>query len=526
MKLFLYARKSQESDERQIQSIDDQINAMKRKAETLGHTIVKIFQESMSAKAPWRPIFDNMLEKIKKWEAEWIIAWKLDRLSRNPLDSWNLQYMLQINQFKVIYTNDREYTIFDSWLLMSVENGMSNQFLLDLSKNVKRGMNSKVEKGWKPWVAPEGYKNDFENRTIIPDPINFDKMRKIWDLMLTWNHCVPKIVEIANTELGFITRKKRKTGNKPLWISHLYNIFNNYFYTGDFYYKWVLKKGNHTPMITHAEFERVQMLLWSKAKMKIDKHDYPFSGLIKCGVCGSMITAGKKEKEMKPSWQLKIYRYYWCTRKKKDICSKCSEKAIPVWKLEEQVEHILSSIQIEREFKEWAIDILKREVLSDESKREEEIQRYKNLIEKEKEKKKKLTMMHISGDISLEEYEDMRRGIDTQIHNFTRLTEKNFSEDDKKLEFLDSILTKAVVWVEEFKNWDITTKRALFKNLGCNFSLQNWKLAWTLYPWYEILNDNNYGLREENSRFAPTKNSTTESKSSTILDNISVWQGW
>jgi hypothetical protein len=29
---------------------------------------------------------------------------------------------------------------------MSVENGMSNQFLLDLKKNVKRGMDSKTDK--------------------------------------------------------------------------------------------------------------------------------------------------------------------------------------------------------------------------------------------------------------------------------------------------------------------------------------------------------------------------------------------
>lgn len=526
MKLFLYARKSQEDEGKQIQSIDDQLKAMRQHAQALWHTIVEEFTESMSAKAPWRPVFGKVLEKLKQWKAEGIIAWKLDRLSRNPIDSWNIQYMLQTGELKVIVTSEKTFDVVDSGLIMSVLWGMSNQFLLDLSKNVKRGMNSKVEKGWKPWVAPEGYKNDFENRTIIPDPINFDKMRKIWDLMLTWNHCVPKIVEIANTELGFITRKKRKTGNKPLWISHLYNIFNNYFYTGDFYYKWVLKKGNHTPMITHAEFERVQMLLWSKAKMKIDKHDYPFSGLIKCGVCGSMITAGKKEKEMKPSWQLKIYRYYWCTRKKKDVCSKCKEKAITIWKMEEQVEQILSTIKIDRDFKEWAIDILKREVLSDESKREEEVQKYRDLVEKEKEKKKNLIRMQINGDISREDYEDMRGEIDTQIYTFTRLTEKNFSENEKKLEFLDSILTKAIVWLEEFKNGDIGTKRAMFKNLGYDFTLQDWKLAWILYPWYEVLNNNQNGLIEEDSRFAPTKNSTTERKSSTILGKISQWQGW
>jgi hypothetical protein len=49
---FLYARKSTEGDERQIQSLDDQVRIMKSKAELLGIKIVDIFTESKSAKEP------------------------------------------------------------------------------------------------------------------------------------------------------------------------------------------------------------------------------------------------------------------------------------------------------------------------------------------------------------------------------------------------------------------------------------------------------------------------------------------
>jgi uncharacterized coiled-coil DUF342 family protein len=51
-KFFLYARKSTEGDERQVQSLDDQINVMKKKAKDFNIEIVEILQESMSAKAP------------------------------------------------------------------------------------------------------------------------------------------------------------------------------------------------------------------------------------------------------------------------------------------------------------------------------------------------------------------------------------------------------------------------------------------------------------------------------------------
>ena len=51
-KYFLYARKSTEGDERQVQSLDDQVRIMKAKAKALNLEIVDIFQEAQTAKAP------------------------------------------------------------------------------------------------------------------------------------------------------------------------------------------------------------------------------------------------------------------------------------------------------------------------------------------------------------------------------------------------------------------------------------------------------------------------------------------
>ena len=70
------------------------------------------------------------LEILKKWEAKWIISWKLDRLTRNPVDTWTIQFMLQNWTINKIISNDREYSALDAWLLFSVETWMSNQFIL------------------------------------------------------------------------------------------------------------------------------------------------------------------------------------------------------------------------------------------------------------------------------------------------------------------------------------------------------------------------------------------------------------
>jgi DNA invertase Pin-like site-specific DNA recombinase len=55
-----------------------------------------------------------MIKRIKKGEATKIITWKLDRLSRNPVDSGTIQYMLQTGELDNIITIDRAYTDVDA----------------------------------------------------------------------------------------------------------------------------------------------------------------------------------------------------------------------------------------------------------------------------------------------------------------------------------------------------------------------------------------------------------------------------
>ena len=74
IKYFLYARKSSENEDRQIQSIDDQINRLKEFANNFNLHIIKIFEESKSAKNPGdRPVFEDMIKRNKNDEAQGIL---------------------------------------------------------------------------------------------------------------------------------------------------------------------------------------------------------------------------------------------------------------------------------------------------------------------------------------------------------------------------------------------------------------------------------------------------------------------
>ena len=202
IKWAIYARKSTESSDRQIQSIDDQINNLKVIAKREGLKISEIISEAKSAKEPYkRDGFIKLSKLIEQEKISGLLVWKMDRLSRNPIDSGAIQYFLQKKKLLCIKTPEKNYLPQDNAIIMSVENGMSSQYIRDLSMNVKRGMRSKAEKGWFPNIPPIGYLNSKTHikgeETILTDSERFKIVRKMWDLMLTGNYTIPKVLKIA-----------------------------------------------------------------------------------------------------------------------------------------------------------------------------------------------------------------------------------------------------------------------------------------------------------------------------------------
>lgn len=82
MKYFIYCRKSSESEDRQVLSIDAQLRELKEFAFKEKLQIVREYTEAMTAKAPGRIIFNQMLEALKNGEADGIVAWHSSLESR------------------------------------------------------------------------------------------------------------------------------------------------------------------------------------------------------------------------------------------------------------------------------------------------------------------------------------------------------------------------------------------------------------------------------------------------------------
>lgn len=444
IKYFIYARKSSESDERQVQSIEDQELIMKGIAQTSNIKVIDTISEAKSAKEPYkRAAFDELIKRIKRGEAQGILCWKIDRLSRNPVDSGTIQYLLQKGIIQSIKTIDREYRPEDNALILSVESGMANQYIRDLSKNVERGLKSKLAKGWRPSLAPPGYLNTVKEirgeNFIIKDPERFDLVYQAWKLLLSGNYSVSQILDKLNEEWGYRTRVWRKKGGRKMCLSGIYAIFTDVFYTGLFSYNGQIYQGRHDPMITLDEYDRVQVLLGRKGKPRANRHVYAYTGLLRCGECGGLISATFKEKFIKSTKTVKNYTLYYCTnaRSKKKLCS---QHYTNVDVIEPQIKHAIGKLAILPVFRDWALEIIE-------------------------EKKNEIIVTRDNIDRSHQKaLDDTRKQLDnlTKMRLQEMIDDAEFLKEKKRLKNEETILTaKSVHEQNDTKDWVSLTSQVI-----------------------------------------------------------------
>ena len=102
MNVFLYARKSTDEDDRQMLSIEAQLTELREFAKKEGLNIVREFVESMTAKTPGRPVFNEMMADLERGKAEGILAWHPDRLARNSVDGGRIIYAVDTGKLQAL----------------------------------------------------------------------------------------------------------------------------------------------------------------------------------------------------------------------------------------------------------------------------------------------------------------------------------------------------------------------------------------------------------------------------------------
>lgn len=343
----LYARKSTEADELQALSIDSQIKEMLAMAEKERLEVAEIRKESHSARSSGeRPVFNQIIDDIKKGFFAGILTWAPDRLSRNAGDLGSLvdlmdqKLLLEIRTYGQRFTNSPN----EKFLLMI----LCSQAKLEndhKGENVKRGLRAKCEMGWRPGVAPLGYIHDKfakkGQKRVLVDPERAPVIKQMFEKVAYEGASGRKLLNWLNNEVDFTTRS-----GKRIVLSTIYRMLKDTFYYGEFEYpigggKWY--KGGYDSIITKELFLGAQAELITPPRRHPGTNDFEFTRLLYCGSCGSGICAEEKFKHQKNGTTHR-YVYYHCTKgKNRD----CKEKAIREEELIRQLLYIIDKIDID-----------------------------------------------------------------------------------------------------------------------------------------------------------------------------------
>ena len=397
-KYFAYYRKSTDTEDKQVLSLDGQREVVRAYAKRNGLKIIEEIKESFSAKKPGRPEFMKMIERAKKGEVDGMIAYKLDRLTRNYADLGALAELIE----QGVEIHDTSYGVYkddsNSFIMIGVNTAIASAKIKGLSEDVKRGLKQKREMGWAPGYAPTGYVNNKQDKTIEIDPTRAPFVKKAFELYNSGQHSLKSLAEKLYNE-GFRSRASSDHISKTT----IEGILKNPFYYGYFRNKDGLFEGKHTALVSKELWDRVQNRLNGKAQTKgRKKYVFTYRGFLSCGECGCSITAEKQ----------KGYIYYRCTKSR----GKCSQSYIREEELEIQLAGILDPIRIDEQTSEFVLARLEELYQEDKTYQEKITKSLRIKLARLKQEKKKLFRKMINDQIDDQQmYQELREEIDRQI---------------------------------------------------------------------------------------------------------------
>jgi site-specific DNA recombinase len=490
IKYFLYARKSTDDPKRQVLSIEAQQYELKNLARRENITLAGEFEESKTAKCPGRPEFAKMLERIRKGDANAILCWKIDRLARNLIDAGEIINLLQQGIIKEIRSHDRVFLPSDNVLYMLVEFGMANQYIRDLSTNVKRGIREKLRKGIWPTNAPIGYLNDRATRTIVIDPARGPLVRKAFELYATGDYSFERVREMVNG-MGLMGMP-RKGKTRALATSNYQSMLENPIYYGTIRYLGEHFEGKHEPLISKSLFDAVQDAVTEKSKPKSSGFKpYVYRGLFHCGTCGCFITTETQ----------KGHHYLRCTKRK----GPCGEPYVREESIHEQISRSIERVAIPERVADGMLHCLEmeREILDLEARTG--VKAIKSKITERDAMLDNLLGLLLRHTISEGEYcskkELLVKEKAEMYQKMTLLESKGDARFEPVTEFVNSLKKAAFL----AKSADYEQNRLFLKKIGSNLLLTHKTISVSLRnPWKIVseFNSSPTGQAAQNENFS------------------------
>lgn len=553
---IMYARKSSEYEDSQIQSI-------KRQTEDLAQLIAReqldVYHESLcESKSAFHPGREEFA-KLVKWTMEgkvnaWL-CWHANRLSRNPVDTGTIIYLMDQGKLHHIRTRERIYynTPSDKFHLQ-LDLSVSKKDSDDKSALIRSGILRRHRRGYPNGLPPLGYMLRGQGRSghsfWVVDKERFAFVKKVFDRFLKGTDSLRTICGFAR-DLGLRTPHRRASGGRPLSQSAIRrNLLGNNVYAGFFYgsdgQRYLLDE-TLPRAVTEENLMRVREILGARfnvARRRKRLRPAAYRGIIsdaggralgidvkfqmicdcrtkisylgreRCPKCDSSIENLKNPKYL-------VYTYYFSTHDRKDpdrIAKVVEEKRIDAF----VIKNLAKLIRISPQLRDWAVKTL--DELEDEQLRlrDTEAHRLEDFRSQHTAKRRRLRELYVSGQIDEDEFRsDSRELEETYREMEERLTERDATKTD-----IEKIFDLAVELENVITFGDAEAKNQALKDSRSNLTWDGESLFICNVKRVNVLIEMLKSAREENPAFEPEKCVDTTSRNPIFMSVRPIlWRG-
>jgi site-specific DNA recombinase len=334
-------------------SIPAQREACRRKAESLGASVIEVFVDrGESARSADRGELQKMLRYLAAEPVSYVIVHKIDRLARNRSDDVAITAAIAASGATLVSVTENIDETPSGLLLHGIMSSIAEFYSRNLAAEVIKGTQQKVQAGGTPTRAPIGYRNirklvdGYETRTVELDDERAPLVRWAFRAYATGEWSLSSLAaELERNGLSF--RAGPKTASRPVPANKLHEILRNRYYLGYVTWRGVEHEGKHRPLVDAETFEQVQRTLADHrtAGERAYRREHYLVGSVRCGRCRAKllytVAKGRGGRE---------YGYFYCASRLDG--GNCGQRYLPEHLVEQAVED------------QWQLEVVPQEDLA------------------------------------------------------------------------------------------------------------------------------------------------------------------
>jgi len=253
--------------------------------------IIQWFEEKETAAKQGRPLFNLMIQTLKKGKADGLVIHKIDRSARNFAD-WAKIGQLNDLGFDIHFaTETLDFRSRGGRLSADIQAVIAADYIRNLREEARKGIVGRLKQGFYPFKAPLGYLDNGGGKVKTPDPMRAPLIKDMFDLYASGRYSL-RTLRVEMMQRG-LTNARGNHASKHL----IETILANAFYCGVVHIKTTgaTYEGAHEPLVSTRTFAKVQEVKSGRAGKKVTRHNHLYRGLFKCGFCQtSMIPERQK----------------------------------------------------------------------------------------------------------------------------------------------------------------------------------------------------------------------------------------